>query len=114
MRHHPVLLLGLAVLGIGSGLGEARGEERLLRFRLTADPATLDWNLARSSHETYIIMNVMEGLVEEGKDMKPQPALAEKWEISADQKVYTFTLRPGVKWSDGRPLKASDFVDSWL
>lgn len=85
-----------------------------LRFRLTADPATLDWNLARSSHETYIIMNLMEGLVEEGTDLKPRPALAERWEVSSDGRTYTFFLRPGVKWSDGVPLKAGDFVDSWL
>ncbi len=83
------------------------------RFRLTADPVTLDWNLAHTSYETPIIMNLMEGLVEEGPDLKPRPALAEKWDISSDGKLYTFTLRAGVKWSDGRPLKASDFVDSW-
>ncbi|MGZ6331772.1 MAG: hypothetical protein ACXWP5_04065, partial [Bdellovibrionota bacterium] len=50
-----------------------------IRFRLTAEPSTLDWNLARTSHETHIIMNIMEGLVEEGPGLKPQPALAEKW-----------------------------------
>ena len=30
-----------------------------------------------------------------------------------DQKVYTFTLRKNVKWSDGTPLKAQDFVEGW-
>ena len=85
-----------------------------LKFRLTAEPATLDWNLAHSSHETYIIMNIMEGLVEEGIDLKPHPALAERWETSADGKTLTFFLKQGVKWSDGKPLKASDFLDSWL
>lgn len=85
-----------------------------LRFRLTAEPATLDWNLARSSHETHLIMNLMEGLLEIGADLQPKAALAERWEASADGKTYTFYLRPGVKWSDGRALKAQDFVDSWL
>jgi oligopeptide transport system substrate-binding protein len=84
------------------------------RFRLTADPSTLDWNLARSSYETYIIMNIMDGLVSEGADLKPQPGLADHWEISSDAKTYTFFLRPGVKWSDGKPLRAQDFVDSWI
>jgi oligopeptide transport system substrate-binding protein len=95
------------------GLSLAQAAPADLRFRLTADPATLDWNLARSSHETYVIMNIMEGLVEEGTDLRPRPALAERWDVSPDGRVYTFHLRPGVKWSDGRPLKASDFVDSW-
>jgi len=35
---------------------------------------------------------------------------AEKWEISPDKKTYTFTLRDGLKWSDGAPLTANDFV----
>lgn len=85
-----------------------------LTFRLTADPATLDWNLARTSHETYLIMNLMEGLVEEGPDLKPRAALAERWEVSPDGKNYTFYLRGGAVWSDGRSLRAQDFVDSWL
>lgn len=85
-----------------------------LRFRLTGDPATLDWNLAQTSLETPIIMNLMEGLVEEGADFKPRPALAESWEVSPDGLIYVFKLKAGVKWSDGRALRAQDFVDSWL
>ena len=45
--------------------------------------------------------------------MKPQPELAEKLVVSKDQKTYTFTIRKNVKWSDGVPLKAQDFVESW-
>ncbi|MGE0614165.1 MAG: peptide ABC transporter substrate-binding protein [Bacteriovoracia bacterium] len=85
-----------------------------LRFRLTGDPATLDWNLAHSSLDNYFIMNLMEGLVELGSDLKPRPALAEKWEISEDGKTYRFFLKPNIKWSDGKPLHAQEFVDSWL
>jgi peptide/nickel transport system substrate-binding protein len=36
-------------------------------------------------------------------------ALAERWEISEDGRTYTFTLRPGVRWSDGEPVTAEDF-----
>jgi oligopeptide transport system substrate-binding protein len=85
-----------------------------LRFRLSGDPATLDWNLAQTSFETHVIMNLMEGLVEEGADLKPRPALAESWIVSPDGLAYTFKLKAGVKWSDGRALRAQDFVDSWL
>jgi peptide/nickel transport system substrate-binding protein len=41
-----------------------------------------------------------------------QPALAEKWDVSADGKTYTFHLRPGVKFSNGQPLTAGDVVYS--
>ena len=40
--------------------------------------------------------------------MRPQPDLAEKWEISPDGKTYTFHLRKGVKFHNGRELTASD------
>jgi oligopeptide transport system substrate-binding protein len=85
-----------------------------LRFRLSADPATLDWNLAHTNFETYVIMNLMEGLVEEGPDLRPRPALAERWTISPDGLTYVFQLKKGVKWSDGKPLRAQEFVDSWV
>jgi oligopeptide transport system substrate-binding protein len=107
-----IVLTLLATLFSGASFGA--DSTAPFRFRLTADPSTLDWNLARTSHETYVIMNAMEGLVEVGRDLKPQPALSERWEVSSDGLTYTFYIRPGVKWSDGRPLKASDFEDSWL
>jgi peptide/nickel transport system substrate-binding protein len=37
-----------------------------------------------------------------------QPALAQSWKVSPDQKTYTFTLRPGIKFSDGTPITAAD------
>ena len=36
-------------------------------------------------------------------------ALAERWEISPDGRTYTFTLRAGIRWSDGEPVTANDF-----
>ncbi|GAB3765988.1 ABC transporter substrate-binding protein [Microlunatus parietis] len=41
---------------------------------------------------------------------QPQPGLAEKWEISPDGRVYTFTLRKGLKWSDGEPFTTADLM----
>jgi peptide/nickel transport system substrate-binding protein len=41
-------------------------------------------------------------------DMSPEPALATKWTTSQDGKTWTFTVRDGVKWSDGVPLTAAD------
>jgi oligopeptide transport system substrate-binding protein len=42
-----------------------------------------------------------------------KPGQAEKWTISPDGITYTFNLRSGLKWSDGQPLKASDFEYAW-
>lgn len=41
---------------------------------------------------------------------EPKPGLASKYAISSDQKTYTFTLRPGIKFSDGSPITADDVV----
>ncbi len=52
-----------------------------------------------------------ESLVRWDKDWKQLvPDLARKFEVSPDGKVYTFTLREGIKWSDGQPFTADDFV----
>lgn len=41
------------------------------------------------------------------------PKLAKSFEMSSDGKVYTFHLRRGIKWSDGKPITADDVVFSW-
>ncbi len=44
------------------------------------------------------------------KTLEPMPGLAEAWSIASDGKTYMFTLRKNLKWSDGAPLTANDFV----
>ena len=44
---------------------------------------------------------------------KLEPALAESWEVSPDKLRYVFTLREGLKWSDGKPLTVDDVVFSF-
>jgi peptide/nickel transport system substrate-binding protein len=71
---------------------------------------------ARNGNGDIFAQNlVFSGLVRSdpsGKTTDIQPALAEKWDISKDGKTYTFHLRPGVKFSNGRPLTADDVVFS--
>lgn len=88
-------------------------QNKTFTFRLGGDPETLDWNRAHTSVETWLLTNLMEGLVSHDKKMNVMPALAESWTKSPDGKTYVFKIRPGVKWSDGVPLKAQDFLYSW-
>lgn len=68
------------------------------------DPVTQDGNV-----NIWIFMNIYDQLVKvNDAGTEIVPALAEKWEISDDNVTYTFHLRPGVTFSDGTPLKASD------
>ena len=86
---------------------------KVLRIRTLGDPLTLDWNRAYTPVESILIRNLMEGLVSIGPKMTVVPATASHWDISKDGKTYTFHLRKDVKWSDGVPLKAQQYVDSW-
>lgn len=84
-----------------------------LNINIGTDPPTLDWSLATDSTSFTILNNIMEGLTKFSMEHKPEPALAESWDISEDGKTYTFHIRKNVFWTDGQPLKALDFVYSW-
>ncbi|MBI3542372.1 MAG: peptide ABC transporter substrate-binding protein [Deltaproteobacteria bacterium] len=86
---------------------------RVLRVRALGEPQSLDWTRASTWVEGFIVRNLMEGLVAINNKLEPVPQLAASWAASPDNRVYTFHLRRGVKWSDGVPLKAQHFVDSW-
>jgi peptide/nickel transport system substrate-binding protein len=80
-----------------------------LRLLTPIDPKT--FNYANSSSVPNVFLFSHEGLTREnGMTGKVEPGLAEKWEFSADQKRVIFTLREGLKWSDGQPLTAEDVV----
>ncbi len=84
-----------------------------LRINLGTEPPSLDWNLATDSVSITVIEQLMRGLTRLGPDLEPEPALAERWEVSEDGRTYTFHLRRDVRWSDGVPLHAEQFVYGW-
>src|SRR5439155_906971 len=71
----------------------------------------LDPQIVNSVSSLNIISALLEGLVaEDPHDLHPVPGVAESWEVSADEKVYTFHLRHNAKWSNGEPVVAQNFV----
>lgn len=77
-------------------------------FSSLSDPKTFNPPL---SNESNTFGYTFEGLTtQNGITAEVEPALAESWEISPDKLKFTFTLRPGLKWSDGAPLTADDVV----
>jgi peptide/nickel transport system substrate-binding protein len=73
------------------------------------DPKT--FNLALSQEAPNVFGNIYEGLLTENGKGELEPALAESMpEISPDKKRIVFTLRDGLKWSDGEPLTVDDVV----
>lgn len=82
-------------------------------MRLHSEPPTLDWSLATDNVSITVLQNLMEGLAQYDSKLQPKAALAESWKVSTDGKTYTYKIRKDVKWSDGTPLTAQHFVDSW-
>ncbi len=74
-----------------------------------SDPAT--FNFAMNNSLYSIFPYIYRGLVREnGITTEIEPALAESWSISPNKRQIIFTLRQGLKWSDGQPLTADDVV----
>ena len=73
------------------------------------EPVTLDPALAGDANSAEMINKIFNGLVSLDENMEVVPDLAESWEVSEDGTVYTFHLRDGIKFQDGRPITAQDF-----
>ena len=85
----------------------------VLKINLASEPAKVDPALNSSVDGACLAVNMFEGLYTYDAEGQLQPALAENTEVSEDGLTYTFTLRDGLKWSDGTDLTAKDFEYSW-
>lgn len=83
-----------------------------MTFVLSDEPDGIDPTVTNNSFAMYVLCNCFEGLVTYDPSGSIVPGCAESWDISEDGTVYTFHLRDGLKWSDGTPLTANDFVYS--
>lgn len=106
-----ILLVLSQVFAVACGGAEGpsarRGTGSLTLFDIT--PPTLDPALARSSTSLGYIVEIFSGLVAFDPDLNLKPEIARSWDLSADGRTYTFHLRDGVVFHDGRELTAHDF-----
>ncbi|MBX2858447.1 MAG: peptide ABC transporter substrate-binding protein [Cellvibrionaceae bacterium] len=78
------------------------------------EPSDIDPHITTGLPEYLIQMALFEGLVSKHPEtLATVPGVAERWDISQDQKTYTFHLRKDAKWSDGKAITAEDFLWSW-
>jgi oligopeptide transport system substrate-binding protein len=89
------------------------GDQVITINALQGEPDNIDPNKSSFATESAVISRVFEPLLTFDKDLKPQPAAATSFDVSADGKTYTFHLRQGAKYSDGMPVKAQDFEYSF-
>lgn len=117
------LSLAVCLVSIGCGSGEqpkpaADGdqdervppEQQILRL-MTPEPLSLDSSIR--PYDTRGTILPFEPLLRRGPWGQPQAGAAERYESSPDGMTWTFHLRPGAKWSDGRPVTADDVVFSY-
>ena len=109
-------LLGLAVCGCARHETRAASaiKSQTLLLGNGAEPEDLDPQVVTAYSDQNILLALFEGLTAmDEKTSEPVPAAATSWEASPDGLVWTFHLREGLHWSNGEPLAADDFVQSW-
>lgn len=110
--------LALAVLALAGPGARAQAPTPFKGGTLTtvaaAEPTSLVSFLDTKTDNRDVSAKITEGLLRYDAQFKPQPLLATAWEVSADGLRYTFKLRQGVKFHDGRDFTAEDVRYSLL
>ena len=91
---------------------EATRRGGTLRLARPADLQSVDPAICFDSESMLLTRLIFQGLVDFDEQSKIVPKQAIDWNVSADRKTYTFHLRPGVRFANGREVEASDYVYS--
>jgi oligopeptide transport system substrate-binding protein len=85
----------------------------LLRRGLSGDLSSLDPAAAADTFSIQVLQDLYEGLTAESPTGAATPAVASSWSVDPAGTQYTFHLRPDARWSNGKPVRAQDFVVAW-
>src|SRR5205807_7192821 len=99
-------------LALAPAAGRSEAGPKTLRFIPQADLRSIDpiWTTAYVTRNFgYLVFDTLFAL---DKDFKPQPQMVDKWTVSDDKLTYTFTLRDGLKFHDGQPVRSADCIAS--
>jgi oligopeptide transport system substrate-binding protein len=109
--------IGLAALILLVGCHRRSGDEAeravLLRRGLSGDLSSLDPAAAADTFSIQVLQDLYEGLTAESPTGSAIPAVAASWSADPAGTQYTFHLRPDARWSNGKPVRAQDFVVAW-
>jgi peptide/nickel transport system substrate-binding protein len=117
MRNPPLVhaLVGAVLFVVPSVTAKAESTPKkggVLKVVVTPEPPGLVTGLITNTPTQMVSGSIFESLLRFSPDLKPIPALAESWAISSDETAYTFKLREGVLWHDGKPFNADDVLFS--
>jgi len=102
----------LALPGAALAQESAKPQGGTLTLLLPSEPTALVTVGNVATPILSVSAKVTEGLLKYDYDLTPQPQLATAWTVSPDGTVYTFTLRQGVRWHDGKPFTSADVAYS--
>lgn len=83
---------------------------KTLNVALYPEPNALIAGAGSTGPSQMVIGNIYDGLLRFDDKLQPLPGLATEWNVSADGLIYTFKLKEGVTWHDGRPFTSDDVV----
>ena len=114
-RFIALLLTGAMLLSLASCTSSQsrKRDSSCLNISIASEPRHLDPALTLNISDATLALNSFEGLYRYDENGDLEPACAISCELSEDGKTYTFTMREGLKWSNGDSLDARDFVYSW-
>lgn len=102
-----VVAASLALMASLPSLAQKKGGT--LTYTYHPEPTAMSTISTTAVPVSLISSKIYESLLEyEGAGMNPKPGLAESWTVSKDHKTYTFKLRGGVTWHDGKPFTSAD------
>ncbi|OPJ56543.1 peptide ABC transporter substrate-binding protein [Clostridium oryzae] len=109
------LLSGCASKSKDAGKSSSKKDVQSIVYNMGAEPDSIDPGLGTAIGASSVDNAMFEGLMKFDKDLNPVPAAAEKVDYDKNNPVkFTFHIRKDAKWSDGKDLKAQDFVYAWL
>jgi peptide/nickel transport system substrate-binding protein len=102
------LVAAFAAFVVLAGPAQAQKPGGTLIMMVQPEPPTLASYLSTSGPIAQVSAKIYDGLLEYDLDLKPQPSLAESWQVAPDGLSVTFKLRQGVKFHDGKPFTSAD------
>ena len=80
---------------------------------MLGEPSSLVSMIAGEAPSSAITANIFNKLLKYNKNLDLEGELVSGWQVSSDQKTITFTLKPNLKWADGKPLTSADVLWTW-
>src|SRR5580692_667159 len=86
---------------------------QVLRRGLAGEPSSVDPAAAADNFSFQVLQDLYEGLTIESATGRVLPGVASSWDVDPTGTEYTFHLRDGARWSNGKPVRAQEFVFAW-